>query len=340
MRPLIIWLPALRSGSGADIFTHRLAASLEKAGHKPIVQWFDRRLELMPSLLKRVRAPENIDVVHANTWQGFAFKREGVPLAVTEHHISLHPLLEKYHSPAQRFYHRHFVQRWNRQSYALASAVVAISSFCAEPLRSVAGEKLRIINNGVDTNRFCPAQEEVIHHPFRLLFVGNPSRRKGSDLLEPLARRLGPDFEVRCLGGLRCAHASGDTGGVRYLPGTAPDDMPNLYRAADALVVPTRFENFSYVVLEAMACGLPVIGFARGGTAEQCVDGETGLLCEVDDLDALATNARRLAADGALRHRLGKNARQRAVKLYSEERCAMAYVNLYREILAAQSKAA
>jgi glycosyltransferase involved in cell wall biosynthesis len=338
MRPLVIWLPAPRSGSGADIFTRRLADGLEKAGHRPILQWFDRRLELAPSLLKFVKAPENIDIVHANTWQGFAFKRAGVPLVVTEHHISLHPLLDEYHSFAQKRYHRHFVRRWNRRSYALADAVVAVSRFCAEPLRPVAGDKLRIINNGVDTERFRPAWRDVPHRPFRLLFVGNPSRRKGSDLLEPLARRLGPDFEVGCLGGLRTAHASGDTGGLRYLPRTEPDDMPDLYRAADALVVPTRFENFSYAVLEAMACGLPVIGFARGGTAEQCVDGETGLLCEVDDLDALAANTLRLAADDNLRQRLGQNARKRAVERYSEDKCVATYVSLYQEILGFSEK--
>ena len=244
MPPLVIWLPALHSGSGADIFTRRLAHGLEKAGHQPILQWFDRRFEWAPSLLKCAKAPENIDIVHANTWQGFAFKRAGVPLVVTEHHCSLHPWLAEYHSFAQKRYHRHFVQRWNRQSYALADAVIAVSRFCAEPLRPVVGDKLGIIHNGVDTAHFHPSRRASPGRPFRLLFVGNPSRRKGSDLLGPLARRLGPDFEVCCLGGLRTAHASGNTGGMRYLPETKPDDMPELYRAADALMAPTRFETF------------------------------------------------------------------------------------------------
>ena len=332
MPPLVIWLPALRSGSGADIFTRRLANGLEKAGHRPILQWFDRRLEWAPSLLKYAKAPENIDIVHANTWQGFAFKRAGVPLVVTEHHCSLHPLLAKYHSFAQKRYHRHFVQRWNRQSHARADTVIAVSHFCAEPLRSVVGNKLGIIHNGVDTEHFHPIRRDSPGRPFRLLFVGNPSRWKGSDLLAPLARRLGPDFEVCCLGGLRTAYASGDTGGVRYLPKTKPDDMPERYRAADALVAPTRFETFGYVVLEAMACGLPVIGFARGGTDELCVDGETGLLCAVDDMESLAVNARRLADDSNLRIRLARNARQRAVESFSEKKCVESYLELYRRM--------
>jgi glycosyltransferase involved in cell wall biosynthesis len=114
--------------------------------------------------------------------------------------------------------------------------------------------------------------------------------------------------------------------------------MLYIYHAADALVVPTRFENFGYVTLEAMACGVPVIGFARGGTAELCVDGETALLCEVDDIESLATNARRLAGNNNLRQRLGLNARKRAVEHYSENRFVAAYLSLYQEIFCLSQK--
>lgn len=336
MRPLVIWLPVLRSGSGADVFTARLAHCLEKAGHKPVLQWFDRRLELFPSLLKLARAPESVDLVHANSWQGFAFKRPGVPLVVTEHHSSLHPLLRAYHSGAQAIYHRCCVWRWNRLSYEAADAVVAVSRFCAEPLLSAAGNRLRIINNGVDTAHFRPREDGQTanpHKPFRLLFVGNPSRWKGADLLEPLAQTLGADYEIQCLGGLRRDYVPGPGCRVRALPKRPPGEMPEIYRAADALVAPSRFESFGYAVLEAMACGLPVVGFDRGGTAELCVHGETALLCEVDDLETLAANARLLASDSALRQRLARNARWRALECYTEEKCGQTYAALYREIL-------
>lgn len=338
MRSLVIWLPVLRSGSGADVFTARLAHCLEKAGHKPVLQWFDRRLELFPSLLKRVRAPESVDLIHTNSWQGFAFKRPGVPLVVTEHHSSLHPLLRAYHSRAQAIYHRYCVWRWNRLSYEAADAVVAVSRFCAEPLLAAVGNRLRIINNGVDTAHFRPGEDGRTaspHEPFRLLFVGNPSRRKGADLLAPLAQMLGADYEVQSLGGLRRDYVPGPDCRVRPLSRRPPDEMPEIYRAADALVAPSRFENFSYAVLEAMACGLPVLGFARGGTAEQCIHGETALLCEVDDLETLAANVRLLASDDALRQRLARNARRRALACYTEEKSVQAYVALYREILQA-----
>jgi glycosyltransferase involved in cell wall biosynthesis len=334
MQPLTVWLPVLRVGSGVDVFTLRLAQGLEKAGHKPVLQWFDRRFELFPSLLKGFKPPKSVDIIHANSWQGFAFKRPGIPLVVTEHHISLNPLLETYHSPMQTIYHRYCVQRWNRLSYGVADAVVAVSRFCAESIQAEAGSKLRIIYNGIDTDHFQSVEGGyVAHQPFRLLFVGNPLRRKGADLLEPLAQALGVDYEVRCLGGLRRDYSSESDGRVRVLPGTLPDKMPDIYRSADAFLALSRFESFGYAALEAMACGLPVLGFARGGTAELCVHGETGLLCEVDDLETLVANIRQLAKDETLQLRFARNARRRAIDCFTESKCVEAYIHLYQEIL-------
>lgn len=339
-RPLRIWLPALRAGSGADIFTIQLSKNLEKLGHQPVLQWFDRRFELCPWLLKKIAPPPSIDLIHTNTWQGFAFKRAGIPLVVTEHHSSMHPLLNLYHSSAQRFYHKFFVQRWNRLSYVSADAVVAVSKFCADPMYKEVPDRLHIIYNGIDIKNFTPREDWIkkeANKPFRILFVGNPLKRKGFDILAPLAEILGEEYEILCLGGLRHEHAKKSKEKIRYLPRTPPEKMPDIYRSVDVLIAPTRFENFGYFVLEAMACGLPVVGFARGGTMEQCIHNETSLLCEVDDLKTLAANIFRLAEDRQLRTRLSKNSRQRIIDLFTEEKCADSYIKLYRMILAHKS---
>jgi len=336
-RPLKIWFPALRAGSGADVFTMQLVKGLEMIGHHPILQWFDRRLELCPWVLKKVTVPPAIDLIHANTWQGFAFKRNGIPLVVTEHHSSLHPLLNLYHSGAQKLYHRFFVQRWNRLSYRAADAVVAVSNFCAEPLRKEVPDRLHIIYNGVNIEHFTPGKDWTCNEsnrPFRILFVGNPSKWKGFDVLAPLAEILGSEYEILCLGGLRHEHNQKSKERIRYLPRTSHENMPDVYRSVDALIAPTRFENFGYFVLEAMACGLPVVGFARGGTMEQCIHDETALLCEVDDLKALTANIRMLSENEELRIHLSMNARKRMVDFFSEEKCVQSYIKIYQDILA------
>lgn len=79
-RPLKIWLPAVRAGSDTDVYTERLAIGLEHAGHEAIIQWFPHRYDLMPWRLKYVSAPPGVDFIHANSFQGFAFKRCNIPL--------------------------------------------------------------------------------------------------------------------------------------------------------------------------------------------------------------------------------------------------------------------
>jgi glycosyltransferase involved in cell wall biosynthesis len=325
----------LRAGSGADVFAIRLAEGLRRAGNEPILEWFDHRYELMPWLLRAARAPENVDVVHAGSWQGFAFARPGIPLVVTEHHCSSHPKLQRYMSPLQCMYHAGFVQRCNRASYAKADAIVAVSDFCASETRRQTDKPVNVIHNWIDADLFSPrVQTTELQTPFRLLFVGNPSRRKGFDILEPLARSLGPDFEIQCLAGLRHGDRTrlGAGSMLRLLPTIPEHRMPDVYRSVDAAIVPTRFETFGYVALEAMACGIPVVGFENGGTAEICVNNETALLVPEDDLESLERQIRKLARTPELCAKLGQNGRARAVTVFSEKESVGAYVDTYLSV--------
>lgn len=95
-----------------------------------------------------------------------------------------------------------------------------------------------------------------------------------------------------------------------------------LLRRADVLVLPTRYENEAhpYVVLEAMAAGVPVITTARGALAETVRDGETGAIVPEGDVAAVAESIARLAGDAALRRRMGEAARRRYLENYGLDR--------------------
>jgi glycosyltransferase involved in cell wall biosynthesis len=334
-RPLRIWLPSLRAGSGIDVFATRLAEGLARAGHEPLLQWFDHGYELKPWRLRKVSPPERTDIVHAASWQGFAFKQPGIPLVVTEHQYIRHPRFLPHRGLMQMLYHRAFIDLCIERSYRAADALVTVSEHTAKAMRADIKKPVRMIHNWVDTDTFSPAaRRNRLGGPFQLLFVGNPSRWKGADVLPELAAELGPAFEILCVAGLRKSfNTAGWPGNMRVLDRVEAKHMPDIYRGADAALVPTRYEAFGYVAVEAMACGLPVVGFDSTGTAEVCADGETALLAPMNDTKRLAAHARRLASDASLAEQLGRSGRKRALEMFGEARAIASYESLYRRLL-------
>ena len=105
-----------------------------------------------------------------------------------------------------------------------------------------------------------------------------------------------------------------------------------LMSAADVLLYPTRADNHSLVILEAMSKGLPVIAYAVGGVPEQILDQSTGLLVEPGDQAAFVDTAARLLADPGLIRLLSMEAFHSGRKRFSLDRMVDAYVQLYRRM--------
>jgi spore coat protein SA len=107
-------------------------------------------------------------------------------------------------------------------------------------------------------------------------------------------------------------------------------EMPEKYRQADLVVVPSLSESFGMASVEAMACALPVVAARVGGLAENVVDGSTGLLVPRGDAAMLAGAIVDLLRDDARRQAMGEAARRRAVALYSWDRIVDRTLELYR----------
>jgi len=131
----------------------------------------------------------------------------------------------------------------------------------------------------------------------------------------------------------RLIEREGLTDLVTYLPAQLSDqELARAYRAFDALLHTTNSidENYGLAPIEAMASGVPVVGCAYGGLKDTILDGETGFLCATwlsfggirEDRGELVNGLRRLLTDEALRERMGKAARQRAVDYYSVQPCS------------------
>jgi alpha-maltose-1-phosphate synthase len=332
-----IWLPAIQGGSGADVFTLRLCAAIRRQGLSAEISWFPNLYELFPFLLRRVPPPPGTTVIHANSWNAFAFKRKSIPLVVTEQLGVLDRAAQAHKSVPQFIYHQAVIRQFVKASFRLASAATAVSDYTALGLqRSLGVKSAKVIYNSVNTETFAPdSKKQIIQSgPFRLLFVGNPIRRKGADLLAPIMRALGARFELYFTAGLRELNPQ-DIAPNMFAVGRITDDLDlvKLYQRSDALLFPSRFEGLPIAVLEAMACAKPVIAANTSSLAEIIDHGANGILCPSDDIDAFVAACRRLADERQTCNHYGRAARACVESRFSEGVVVPQYVDLYHRIL-------
>ena len=119
---------------------------------------------------------------------------------------------------------------------------------------------------------------------------------------------------------------------VAFLGRRDQETLHRYYAAADVVVMPSHYESFGMVALEAMACGTPVIATDVGGLSQLVRDGETGFLVPGMDLVALAESLGKVLSDKKLRERLGKQASEYA-EAYAWPGIAGQVIDLYKNIL-------
>jgi phosphatidylinositol alpha-1,6-mannosyltransferase len=225
-------------------------------------------------------------------------------------------------------------RRWQRVADGACRHVVN-STYTASLARAsgLPQGRIAVVHPEVDTERFRPPRDgderaaDRARYGWRpeeriTLFAGRLVERKGlADLFAALAAVPAVDRLVVAGPGDRApwermAEAAGVAGRVTFLGYVTPAELPPLYRAADLFAGPSRdarsrddVEGFGIVYLEASASGLPVLATHTGGIPEAVEDGVGGILVPPRDPAALAGAWRRLAADDALRRRLGAGGR-------------------------------
>ncbi|MCI0547859.1 MAG: glycosyltransferase [Candidatus Rokubacteria bacterium] len=188
-------------------------------------------------------------------------------------------------------------------------------------------ERISIIPCGVDTDLFQPLGQGVAKDLLELppdpllLYVGRLQPIKGLETLLDAMRRLPVPAQLLIVGGdqdepengraaqlARDVAAFGLEGRVRLLGAQPQQRLRLFYAAADATVIPSYYESFGMVALEAMACGSPVVASRVGGLTTTVRHGLTGLLVPEGDGPALAGALAGILGDSALRERLGREA--------------------------------
>jgi UDP-glucose:(heptosyl)LPS alpha-1,3-glucosyltransferase len=225
---------------------------------------------------------------------------------------------------------------------------VAVSSRVTEELQqiyAVPPSRIRLISNGIDLTRFRRDVESrrIIRREFNvpadaklLLFVGHEFQRKGLAHVIAALQQLGDDTRLLVVG-------SDNPAPYRKLAASAQDrvifagarsDLPAIYSAADAFVLPTAYETFSLVCMEAMACSLPVFATAAGGIEDYLKDGVNGFQIGTD-ADDIAGKLASCLADPALMGRMRDGARATA-ESYGWDHIGQQYIELLKQIDAAK----
>lgn len=350
---------------GADTTSYAVPAGLSAAN--PALQTLGTDLEIVGDVA-------GADVVHSHTWYanyaGFlASLLHGVPHVVTAH--SLEPLRPwKAEQLGGGYALSSYVEK---TAYENAAAVVAVSDgMRRDILRSYPAldpAKVRVIYNGIDVDAWQPREDpELLSRwgidPTRpsVVFVGRITRQKGLPYFLRAAELLPPEVQlILCAGAPDTPEIMAEVQGLvqqlqrsregvvwieEFLP---RPDLCAILTSATTFVCPSVYEPLGIVNLEAMACGAAVVGTATGGIPEVVIDGVTGRLVEIEQVEDgtgtpvdpekfvadLAATLTEVVSDPERARAYGRAGRERAASAFSWEAIADETAALYREVVAA-----
>ncbi len=239
-----------------------------------------------------------------------------------------------------------------------ANALIANSRFLKEELirlYAIPRNKIFLVNNGVDLSIFRYSESKdtlyrkygIPKHDSVILYLGGSRPVKGPTYLLKALEKIGEKHEniftifVKGAGPLdrfysprlekelqRLQHKK-KLVAINSIPHT---ELPQYYSAVDAVVVPSLYDAFPKVVLEAVTCGTPVVGTAVGGIPEMIKNNENGYLVEPDDPDKLAIMIIQAVSNTKLKEQLRKRSSELQQR-YSWKTAAKAVSSVYRKIL-------
>ncbi len=319
----------------------------------------------------------NSELVHAHTWYAclagrLASMMNNIPFVITAH--SLEPFRPW---KADQLGGGYNLSSWaEKDAYDNADAVIAVSEGMKKDILqaypNVDANKVHVIYNGITMEDFeTPSEDDPAWGVFdryninrskpTLLFVGRITNQKGLPYLLKALPKINPEIQVvLCAGApdteeimtqVREAFAQLDKerGNIVWIEEMLPrPELNALEHGCDAFICPSIYEPLGIVNLEAMACGLPIVGSATGGIPEVVVDGETGILVHFDQLhdgtgtptnpeafvNDMAAAIDAMFSDPQRAQAMGEAGYKRARDVFSWETIAEQTIDLYKQVLA------
>ena len=308
----------------------------------------DLKLQFPLFRLARIMRRYRPHIVHTRNWGAIeavaAAKLAGVPVVIhSEHGYELDMFAGL---PMRR-------RLFRRAAYPMTDAIFAVTrelrNFHARQAW-IATERMGVMYNGVDTQRFVPNQEARIAMrrelglPEKSFVIGAVGRlvpiKDHQTLLKAAALLSASGIDVRVLlvgsgperEKLQRQAADGMQSRVCFVGDSSR--VPEMLNAMDVFALPSLNEGMSNTLLEAMACGLPVLATNVGGNPEIVENNINGCLFEPGDVAWLGAKLKFLAQDPALIHQLGTSARNRAIESFSLSRMLENYRSFYLDLAA------
>jgi glycosyltransferase involved in cell wall biosynthesis len=313
---------------------------------------------LTPSMLSPLLRTD-ADIVHAHSYgyfhvnlAAFARRMTGLPFVFTTH---FHPDWSMWGGERRRSLRKVYDKLLGRSTLNAADRIIIHTNNELSLMASlgVDEEKVRVIPAGVDISKYTPPPDGKgfrkafgIDGPF-ILYAGRLATNKGLNHLvrafskvskekglEPLKLVLvGEDHGVRA-SLEKVAHRAGVSDRVIYTDHISDDDLfRGAFSACELLALPSDYEAFGLVLVEAMACGRPCVATRVGGIPEVVDHGRTGLLVEYGDVKALASALMELLTDDKKARAMGRSGRKRVEERFTWEKVTVKIEDVYKELL-------
>ena len=349
---------------GVEVVTQRMLRDLHQMGHEVEIMagWVAPLAKDEPYYGMPVHRMVTMQVAEGRDPLALAHERQRVRTLVErfqpELMILMQPIYLLFYYQAARmvvnpptlyWMQGHYDEFWGPhmmtgQALRKAAYVIACSEELLQTGHTLAPEiigKSGVVWNTLPMPDLAPAP--LPWDPPTLMYVGRLSPEKGVDtLIRAFARaadRL-PQARLALTGdGVQRAELEalvrslGMETRIEFRGWAKPDDVPRVINSVTAIALPSLTEGLPLVAVQTAQMGRPLLGTTAGGIPEICVDGETGLLCEPEDVDGLAANILRLLSEPETARAMGAAARRRSENEFAWERLPQAADAIIRRLL-------
>lgn len=292
---------------------------------------FNKRLE---KLYKEIVKKEGkVDLIHCHSsfWAGisaaYIAKKYNIPLIITEHS-----------SLKTAIYIKDSYKPYIKESYLLADALIAVGNGLKEELKELSGrEDIKVIHNLIPVENFYISSNK--NSDFTFFSLAFLEGKKGFEvLLKAFSKYFSNSKSKLLIGGdgsqkeflINLTKELGIENQVEFLGRLSREEVAKYMSLCDVFVLPSKYETFGVVYIEALASGKPIIGTYNGG-AEDIINKNNGLIVKVDDVDALGLAMKEIRKNIKLYN--PNKIRSECIEKFSKKKIIDEVLKVYNELL-------